>query len=171
MRKMIFKLPLAVKLGALCAAVLFALPIAPVSAEEHGRAQGEPRGHYQFRERDVHRFAPHEARIWRGGVWRHEWRNGRLGWWWFTGGVWYFYERPVYPFPLVVSEIAFADPMVVTSPPPAIIAPGAPMIVQQPPPASPAPVQMWYYCDNPAGYYPYVATCQTPFRPVPATPH
>jgi TPR repeat protein len=28
----------------------------------------------------------------------------------------------------------------------------------------------WYYCDNPPGYYPYVRTCNDPWRPVPAQP-
>ena len=28
--------------------------------------------------------------------------------------------------------------------------------------------QVWYYCQNPAGYYPYVAQCSTNWQPVPA---
>ena len=28
--------------------------------------------------------------------------------------------------------------------------------------------QYWYYCQNPAGYYPYVAQCSTNWQPVPA---
>jgi hypothetical protein len=28
--------------------------------------------------------------------------------------------------------------------------------------------QTWYYCSNPAGYYPYVAQCNTGWQPVPA---
>jgi hypothetical protein len=28
--------------------------------------------------------------------------------------------------------------------------------------------QYWYYCQNPAGYYPYVQQCTTNWQPVPA---
>jgi hypothetical protein len=34
----------------------------------------------------------------------------------------------------------------------------------------PAPVGFWYRCNTPAGYYPYIPTCQTPWQLVPATP-
>jgi uncharacterized protein YecT (DUF1311 family) len=34
----------------------------------------------------------------------------------------------------------------------------------------PAHGQTWYYCDDPAGYYPYVRTCLKPWRPVPSQP-
>lgn len=35
-----------------------------------------------------------------------------------------------------------------------------PVIIQSPPVVVPAPVQQyWYYCWNPAGYYPYVTHC------------
>ena len=30
-------------------------------------------------------------------------------------------------------------------------------------------VQYWYYCSDPAGYYPYVAQCNTGWQPVPAS--
>jgi hypothetical protein len=32
----------------------------------------------------------------------------------------------------------------------------------------PSASQYWYYCQNPAGYYPYVAQCSTAWQPVPA---
>ncbi|OIQ75233.1 hypothetical protein GALL_431000 [mine drainage metagenome] len=44
-----------------------------------------------------------------------------------------------------------------------------PMVVQTLPPG-PAPQSFWYYCQNPAGYYPYVANCPGGWTPVPATP-
>lgn len=44
-----------------------------------------------------------------------------------------------------------------------------PVVVQTLPPG-PAPQSFWYYCQNPAGYYPYVATCPGGWTPVPATP-
>lgn len=49
----------------------------------------------------------------------------------------------------------------------------APVTVVQP---QAAPVQAapaastYYYCDNPAGYYPYVQNCSQPWRQVPVTP-
>jgi hypothetical protein len=32
------------------------------------------------------------------------------------------------------------------------------------------PTGFWYRCDTPAGYYPYVPTCQVPWRIVPPVP-
>lgn len=56
-------------------------------------------------------------------------------------------------------------------PPPVYYAP--PPVVYAPPPA-PTPVapqaQTWYYCDNPQGYYPYVSSCTSGWRQVPARP-
>jgi len=34
----------------------------------------------------------------------------------------------------------------------------------------PAQVGFWYRCDSPAGYYPYIPACQTPWRIVPSVP-
>ena len=107
----------------------------------------EHRGeHHEFSHRHVHRFEPYELGLWSGGAWIEGWFDGRYGWWWTAGGRRYWYDRPVYPT------------VVVTPPPPAAVAP---------PPPSPS---TWYYCDNPAGYYPTVQTCAVPFRPVPAQP-
>jgi hypothetical protein len=51
-----------------------------------------------------------------------------------------------------------------------------PVVIQQPPvvqsaPPAPAPVY-WYYCPNPAGYYPYVQQCPSAWMQVvpPTTP-
>jgi len=156
---------IAFALRAVCGGFLLVMPADYAPAQERG---GE-RGHHEFHEHDVGRFDRHELGLWRGGGWRHEIFNGRLGWWWVSGGVWYFYDAPVYPYPMVVSGIAFANPVVVV--------PAPPMVIQQmtppappPPQVQPPPPQVWYYCDSPAGYYPYVPTCNLPFRPVAATP-
>jgi hypothetical protein len=128
--------------------------------EEHREIAHE---RHEFHEHDVHRFNHEELALWRGGGWHQEWHNGRFGWWWLAGGVWYFYERPVYPYPLVIAETTYVEPVV--APPvvvPAMPAP-APAAVA---PAGPPPQQFWYYCDNPPGYYPYVATCNTNYREV-----
>lgn len=127
------------------ATLLLGLSPLVASAEEHY-------SHHVFREREVGHFRGVELDIWRGGHWHHEWHNGRFGWWWFAGGVWYFYDTPIYPYPTVVSETTIVEPMTAPPPPAGAVAP------------------TYYYCDNPAGYYPYVTTCTLPFRPVPAAP-
>ena len=73
--------------------------------------------------------------------------------------------------PLVPGPYYYAPPPVVYAPPPVVYAPPPPVIYA---PAQPAYVsqnsQVWYYCDNPKGYYPYVQNCSTAWRTVAATP-
>ena len=97
-------------------------------------------------------FRQYDYNAWRHGYWYHGCRNGRYAWWWYGGGTWYPYAKPIYPYP---------NPYI----PPTII-------VQQPPPVQsvPPPSQAWYYCPNPQGYYPYVPQCAYPWQAVPATP-
>jgi hypothetical protein len=77
------------------------------------------------------------------------------------------YRRPgVVIVPRVV--VPFWGPYVyppVVAAPPVYVQP-APQVYVQPPPPQP----YWYYCDNPAGYYPYVAQCAGGWRQVPASP-
>ena len=80
--------------------------------------------------------------------------DGRLGWWWVVGGVWYFYPQPAYPYP---------DPYV----PPVVVVDQAP---QSDTPSVPPPAQNWYYCEASKSYYPYVANCPAGWKTVPATP-
>ena len=35
--------------------------------------------------------------------------------------------------------------------------------------SQPYPAQVWYYCSDPAGYYPYVTQCNTGWQAVPAS--
>ena len=52
-------------------------------------------------------FAGHAYRghlAWEGGRWRHEVHNGRMGWWWDVGGVWYFYPERFDGPPGYISE-------------------------------------------------------------------
>jgi len=89
---------------------------------------------------DIHSFHDHDYDHWRGGNWFHGLHDGRNGWWWIVDGLWYFYPTPVYPYP---------DPYT------------PPVIAVAPAPVSPygvAPTYV-YYCNRPAGYYPYVAAC------------
>lgn len=97
-------------------------------------------GHPVFRG-DIRRFREHDIGVWHGGHWFHGPHGGRRGWWWTVGGIWYFYPAPVYPYP---------DPYL-------------PPLAEGPPPAS---ADSWYYCNDPPGYYPYVAECRTQWQPV-----
>jgi hypothetical protein len=98
-------------------------------------------GHdHDWHDHDIRRFHEHDFERWRGGHWVHGHHGGRLGWWWVIGPTWYFYPAPIYPYP---------DPYL-------------PPTIAVPPPA------IYYYCDNPPGYYPYVPACPTPWRAVPA---
>lgn len=56
-------------------------------------------------------------------------------------------------------------------PPPVVVAvpPPPPVVVVPAQPLAP-PVAYWYYCYNPAGYYPQVQTCPGGWTPVPAQP-
>jgi len=99
-----------------------------------------------------------EARGYRGGG-----HGGGWGWGWGLGlglgvglaadsllgwpGYYYPYGPYAYPYPAYPTTV-----------------------IQQVPVAVPAAPASYYYCDNPKGYYPYVASCQTPWRPVPAAP-
>jgi hypothetical protein len=77
---------------------------------------------------------------WERGRWRHEWRNGRYGWWWDVGGAWYFYDQPAEGPPAFISEVEVLEgPDMVEGPPPDDVPPGyypepAPVVV------APAPV-------------------------------
>ena len=127
-------------LAAVAATALAGVSSLPAQAQEHWRWEG-----------DIHHFHERDLARWRGGHWFHGPHGGRPGWWWVVGDFWYFYPAPIYPYP---------DPFL----PPGVVA-GPPVAPQ--PVAPPAPAQ-YYYCDNPPGYYPYVSTCPTPWRAVPA---
>jgi hypothetical protein len=71
---------------------------------------------------------------WDRGRWRHEWRNGRYGWWWDVGGAWYYYEQPMDGPPTMISDVQIMDD---------------PDAAEGPPPDEPQPVEA-----GPPGYYP-----------------
>ncbi|MBS0392954.1 MAG: hypothetical protein JSR23_17710 [Proteobacteria bacterium] len=107
---------------------------------------------------DVHGFSRPEFGRWSGGRWNHTCWGGRCGWWWATGGLWYFYGAPVYPYPLVVSPVTYAAPVYY----PAQQAPLEPYTAGE---AGLAPQPTFsYYCDDPPGYYPAVPQCSTPWH-------
>jgi hypothetical protein len=74
---------------------------------------------------------------------------------------------PVYPYPYYYGyprpPVVYVPPPVIYAPPPVVVTPAAPAYVHQ-------SSQTWYYCDNPQGYYPYVNSCSTGWRQVPAQP-
>ncbi|QTD94689.1 hypothetical protein [Burkholderia anthina] len=131
---------------ALCTAACSALPMQPAQAQHAGHVPRQ-----DFHGRDLRRFAPRERARWQGGRWIQDWHDGRYAWWWIVDGYWYFYPEPMYPFPTYV--------------PPAII-------MQRPPPTPEGlpPARAWYYCSDPRGYYPYVASCNGVWTAVPSTP-
>jgi hypothetical protein len=90
------------------------------------------RGPVPTRDFGGHPYRGHLA--WEGGRWRHETHNGRYGWWWDVGGVWYFYPQPIEGPPVYISEEYVDDdvPVAYEAPPPAAYAAPAP-----PPPADP----------------------------------
>lgn len=121
----------------------------PALADEHARHRkgDHDRNHHEAWEwrGDIHHFHEHDTNRWRSGRWYNGRHDGRLGWWWIVGSLWYFYPVRVEPYP---------DPYQ----PPILVAP-----------PSPTPPQYWYYCADPAGYYPYVPQCRGYWQRVPAT--
>ena len=122
-----------------------------------GRPGGAPGGHPPehfdhrgtFHGHNFDHFTPDERHAWEGGVWRHEYHDGHLGWWWFVGGLWFYYPAPVYPYPLYVGPDSYYDYYDEYG----------------------APSYYWYYCEDPPGYYPYVQHCNGPWQPVPPAPY
>lgn len=128
-------------------------------------ANAQHMGHDRAWRGDIVHFEAHDLNHWRAGGWRHGWHGGRMGWWWVLGGTWYFYPQPIYPYP-----DPYVPPTVVIQQPPQVVvqtpAPTAPTA----PAANPTVAQWWYYCEAPKGYYPYVASCPSGWKSVPATP-
>jgi hypothetical protein len=87
----------------------------------------------------VHNYGghPYRGRMgWEGGRWRHEVHDGRDGWWWDVGGVWYYYPERMEGPPTYISE-DYADDVVYA--PDAVYEPGPPPVAYEPPPPPPPP--------------------------------
>jgi hypothetical protein len=70
-----------------------------------------PDAHFARGNLPAHNFGGHAYRgrlAWEGGRWHHEVHDGRDGYWWDVGGVWYYYPQPMDGPPGYVSE-DFAD--------------------------------------------------------------
>ncbi len=124
-------------------AAVLALP-AGAERREEGRSHDMGRRHEDRWHGDIREFHNRDFPRWRSGTWHHEVHDGRLGWWWVIGTIWYFYPGPIYPYP---------DPY-------------TPPVIQQLPPSP----QYWYYCASAGAYYPYVPVCPEGWRMVPAVP-
>ena len=68
-----------------------------------------------------------ERGLWRHGHWLHESYEGRYGYWYIVNGERYFYDTPVYPYPLAVATVSYGMPVaaVVAPPPQAVFTPQA----------------------------------------------
>ena len=79
-----------------------------------------------------------------------------LGWGLVLGGLAYpYYAHPYYPY-------YDRAPVIIEQPPTDVYVQPAPQAVEP---------TYWYYCQNPRGYYPYVAKCPNGWmRVVPAPP-
>jgi hypothetical protein len=67
---------------------------------------------YDFRSaqnrRNINSFNARERFAWDHGVWRHERRFDRDGWWWDVEGAWYWYDKRTDGPPGSVSDVRFA---------------------------------------------------------------
>jgi|GEM_PF-3082100 hypothetical protein len=138
---------------------------------------------HDFHTRNVRDFDAAEMDRWHSGVWHQDWHYGRWGWWYDTGDVWYPYDAPIYPYPLVVSEIVVPDAVVVDVPAgvtPLVVGPaavpvaapvtvsitspeGAEMVIR-PLPAAPV---VNYQCSDPlVATYPVIRLCPITWVPV-----
>ncbi len=107
-------------------------PVGPAPA----RAADARFAHGAIMQRD---FGGHEYRgrvDWHGGRWHHERHDGRMGWWWDVGGVWYYYPERMEGPPTYISD-DYADDIVYADAPPDY--PPPPVAVYAPPPPPPAP--------------------------------
>jgi hypothetical protein len=91
--------------------------------------------------RDIATFNERERAVWGGGLWHHEMRFGRMGYWWEVNGAWYYYDQPMAGPPAFVSEVEFMDegldpgaPVMVGAPAPVVVVAPPPVVYVRPPP-------------------------------------
>src|SRR5579871_4073375 len=82
--------------------------------------------HGEIRHRDFGGHAYRGRLAWDAGRWHHEVHNGRDGWWWDVGGVWYFYPQRMDGPPTYVSEDFADDVVYADAPPPGAYPPPGP---------------------------------------------
>ena len=119
------------------------------AARPTGPHPGGPAPHMARGPIPSHSFGGHPYRghlAWEGGHWRHEMHNGRMGWWWDVGGVWYWYPERIDGPPAYISEdyaddVGYGDapPVAVAAPPPGAYPPPPGAYPPPPPPPPPDP--------------------------------
>ena len=121
-------------------------PAGPRAGQVHG-PQDARFAHGNFPARNFGGHVYHGRLAWGGGRWRHEMHNGRLGWWWDVGGVWYFYPQQMDGPPTYVSDVEVMDdasagpdgPDGPGGPPPVGAGYPPPPVAYAPPPPPPPP--------------------------------
>ena len=95
----------------------------------HVVAEHRDRDRQFFPHRDFTHFDDRERTLWLAGRWTQNCFEGLCGFWWLAGGVLHFYAEPVYPYPIIVSDVVYVEPSAVMAAPVAVMPP--------PPPPSP----------------------------------
>jgi hypothetical protein len=130
---------------------------------------GSSHGHWNsnnLHDHNVSHFNTQDRAAWQHGHWQHGRHHGRDGWWWNSGGTWFFYDQPTYPYPGYVSDYYYSDDFYDGGDDGYASDAGDPGYGAAPGDGG----YYWYYCNNPAGYYPYVKSCRGPWRAVTPTP-
>ena len=138
-------------------------------SRNHNGGQAGAASHPHWNANNLHdhnvaHFNAQDRSTWQHGHWQHGKHHGRNGWWWNSGGAWFFYDQPVYPYPGYVSDTYYDDDYYADDGYGAGYA--DPGYGAEPGDGG----YYWYYCNNPAGYYPYVKSCRGPWRAVTPTP-
>jgi hypothetical protein len=120
-------------------------PSGPGVGPGAGAGPGPGRGHDARFARGAlpsHNFGGHAYRghlAWEGGRWRHEVHNGRDGYWWDVGGIWYYYPQPMDGPPTYVSDDYADDVPYADAAPAGAYAPQQGAYDPPPPPPPPDP--------------------------------
>ena len=95
------------------------VPLSAFAQRERNRqdVQSAPQRAAPTPEHEFRGHVYHGRRDWTDGRWHHEMRDGRLGWWWDVGGLWYFYPEQSEGPPDYVSDIEVADEAPAAVPP------------------------------------------------------
>lgn len=148
------RLRLAVTLAPVLGAVAFAIPAQAAPSSSGGTGghhfEGGAHGSFHgggFRGHDRHHFGGFGFGF---GFWDPWW------WGWDPAEYWGYPYPYYYPYYYPPYPAYYAPP------------PGPPPQASVQPTGAP-PQQYWYYCDDPQGYYPYIQTCNSAWRPVAPT--
>ncbi len=97
------------------------------------------------------------------------WRNRYYGYGW--GGYYGGFYDPFWPYPYYYPYAGYGLSYGYYQAPPPVVNVLPPEDYLDPPVDGGAPQELvWYYCEDPAGYYPYVRSCNAPWQEVPAAP-